>query len=216
MGKRIAKICPIVENGVVCGRPHYARGVCNKHYMRWLKFGDPLLTKGTPHGLTPMQRFMRHVAVDADTGCWIWTGSLRGGIPGSDGYGQWYPESNKGPAINAHVWIYEQIVGPVPLGMELDHFACDNPPCCNPEHVRPTTPWENTLRGNSPAAWNAAKTHCNRNHEYTPENTYMHNGKRYCRACRAFAGTIAGGRRSQATGRPSQAKPKIPRDEDAQ
>jgi hypothetical protein len=27
------------------------------------------------------------------------------------------------------------------------------------------------------------QTHCKHGHEYTPENTYMHAFKRYCRAC---------------------------------
>lgn len=31
---------------------------------------------------------------------------------------------------------------------------------------------------------NASKTHCIRGHEFTPENTYVHNGKRSCKACR--------------------------------
>jgi WhiB family redox-sensing transcriptional regulator len=33
------------------------------------------------------------------------------------------------------------------------------------------------------AAVNAAKTHCLRNHEYTPENTRWSNGTRSCRTC---------------------------------
>lgn len=34
------------------------------------------------------------------------------------------------------------------------------------------------------AAVNAAKTHCKRNHEFTPENTRWSNGHRSCIACR--------------------------------
>jgi WhiB family redox-sensing transcriptional regulator len=33
------------------------------------------------------------------------------------------------------------------------------------------------------AAINAAKTHCKRNHEFTPENTRWSNGHRSCRTC---------------------------------
>jgi len=33
------------------------------------------------------------------------------------------------------------------------------------------------------AAINAAKTHCLRNHEYTPENTRWYKGRRSCREC---------------------------------
>lgn len=36
--KRKAHICSVEE----CQGRHEARGFCNKHYQRWLKFGDPL------------------------------------------------------------------------------------------------------------------------------------------------------------------------------
>lgn len=29
----------------ICGRPQNAKGLCNKHYLRRMKYGDPLLTK---------------------------------------------------------------------------------------------------------------------------------------------------------------------------
>lgn len=32
-----------------------------------------------------------------------------------------------------------------------------------------------------------AQTHCKRGHEYTPENTYVHRGKRACRICKTAA-----------------------------
>ncbi len=45
----------------------------------------------------------------------------------------------------------------------------------------------NVLRGRGPTALNAAKTHCKRGHEFTPENTYYRrdsaNGLRQCRTC---------------------------------
>jgi hypothetical protein len=76
------------------------------------------------------------------------------------------------------------LVGPVPDGLVLDHFACDNPPCVNPSHLRPVTHWENSSRGNSPAAVNARKTHCKNGHEFTPENTgTLHGYGRWCREC---------------------------------
>lgn len=39
---------------------------------------------------------------------------------------------------------------------------------------------------------NRNKTHCPRDHEYTPENTYIQpNGSRYCRTCRREASSRA-------------------------
>ncbi len=39
-------------------------------------------------------------------------------------------------------------------------------------------------RPRSPRGRNADRTHCPRGHEYTPENTAVHAGKRSCRTCR--------------------------------
>lgn len=58
-----------------------------------------------------------------------------------------------------HVVAYEYLVGPIPEGLTLDH-ACDNPPCCNPDHLRPMTIRDNILRGAGPAALNARKERC--------------------------------------------------------
>lgn len=82
---------------------------------------------------------------------------------------------------------WERINGPVPEGLVLDHFACDNRACVRPDHMRPVTSRENTLRGDAPSAWNLAKTECNNGHEFTPENTYERGGIRHCRACRNAA-----------------------------
>lgn len=62
--------------------------------------------------------------------CWEWTMSR------SNGYGQ---TSNYGPA---HRLAYEVFVGPIPEGLHILH-SCDNPPCCNPTHLRAGTSKEN-------------------------------------------------------------------------
>lgn len=85
-----------------------------------------------------------------------------------------------------HRFRYEREVGVVPEGMELDHFVCDNRRCCNPQHVRPTTHYENVLRGQSPTALNKAKTHCPKGHPYSGDNLipyYTERGTRSCNAC---------------------------------
>ncbi len=171
-----AKPCSVEH----CEDPAKVRGWCTLHYKRWKATGDPLLTKGTPHGLTPMERFMRFVAVDPESGCWMWTGASREGR-----YAAFSPEGRRGSLRAAHLWIYEQTVGPVPEGMLLDHFECTRTMCVNPEHVRPVTARENSLRSDtSPAALNRAKTHCEHGHPFDEANTrVLADGERRCRKC---------------------------------
>lgn len=53
------------------------------------------------------------------------------------------------------------------------------------DHLELVTSRENTLRGVSPAAQRARRTHCPAGHEFTPENTYTQpsSGQRKCRTC---------------------------------
>lgn len=135
-------------------------------------------------GRTPedeLQRFWKKVRLDESTGCWIWTASLT--VHG--GYGQFTLYKN-GPNLKAHNYAYEQLIGPIPKGLQLDHL-CRNRACVNPAHLEPVTPRINILRGLSPVAENMRKTHCNLGHEYSFENTRINKyGYRICRACQRF------------------------------
>jgi hypothetical protein len=117
---------------------------------------------------------------EVSTGCVVWTGAHDG-----NGYGNLYyrPAKRDYRYIRAHRLAYELFVGPVPEGLNLDHL-CRNPPCFNPAHLEPVTPAENVLRGISPNAINARKTHCKRGHEFNQENTRINcDGYRQCREC---------------------------------
>jgi len=118
-----------------------------------------------------MADIARRVRIDPKTGCWLWKLSLD-----RDGYGRYRSKP-------AHRHVYQRIVGDIPDGLVLDHFRCDTPQCVNPFHVQPCTNWQNTQRGNSPAARNARKSACDHGHEFSPSNTYRWHSHRHCRSC---------------------------------
>lgn len=62
-------------------------------------------------------------------GCWEFTGYRSAGGYGELGRGR-RGEGN----IRAHRAAWELEHGPIPTGMSVCH-ACDNPPCCNPDHL---------------------------------------------------------------------------------
>lgn len=124
-------------------------------------------------------RFWDMVSEPTATGCWLWMGCQRRGYGG-------YRVGGKGSAFRgAHRVAYETLVGDVSSGLQLDHI-CRNRDCVNPAHLEPVTARENTLRGQTPAARNAAKTHCPKGHAYDAENTHLDETTgRHIRVCRA-------------------------------
>ncbi|MFC8277185.1 HNH endonuclease signature motif containing protein [Streptomyces sp. NPDC057271] len=120
-------------------------------------------------------------AVPGQSGCLVWTAQLN-----HEGYGRFWLN---GKQVQAHRASYELLVGPIPEGKQIDHL-CSNRRCINPHHLEPVTPWENVMRGRTPAATNAAKIACLRGHLFTSANTYISpKGSRECRACRSNAST---------------------------
>lgn len=90
--------------------------------------------------------------------CWDWQKSLN-----SDGYGQMQIDFFR---AKAHQWMYSLFVENVPKGKEVDHL-CKRRNCVNPAHLEAVTHRENVLRGSSPSARDAAKTHCSNGHLLT-------------------------------------------------
>ena len=125
------------------------------------------------------RRFDAKWTPEPNTGCWLWAAGTSIG-----GYGQFWSERKMVPA---HRYAYTRWVGPIPDGLQLDHL-CRVRNCVNPGHLEPVTSRENTLRGETVPAANAAKTHCVHGHEFTPGNTYIRpDGWRRCRICQADA-----------------------------
>lgn len=155
-----------------CNKPTRTRGWCVDHYHYWLRRGLPLLPKRTA-----LDRFMAMVSV-SDSGCWLWTGSRN-----KYGYALFTPKRTT--SLGGR-WIYTQLVGPIPAGLQLDHFVCEVRHCVNPTHVRPVTPQENVLRGASLQAENKAKQFCVNGHPlYGPDSDVKltTRGQRRCRIC---------------------------------
>jgi hypothetical protein len=111
-----------------------------------------------------------------DAGCWVWQG-----FKSAKGYGL-TAYRKKNPSVHRTMF---QIVHGITLRTEqFVCHTCDVRACCNPDHL-----WLGDAHANNTDAsvkgrhFEGKKTECERGHPFTPENVYMKNGSRACRAC---------------------------------
>lgn len=159
-GRSVARLKDLACSYEGCEDSFYARGLCKRHYKRMLVNGRP----DDPTRPTDEARFWSKVdkrgplpARRPDLGpCWLWTASAPAG------YGQmrW-----NGTMRRTHRIAYELLVGPIAPGRHLDHL-CMVTRCCNPDHLEPVTPEENTRRMLEARRLDV----CKRGHPRTPEN----------------------------------------------
>lgn len=97
---------------------------CNASYV-WLVLKEMGLTE-SKMSMTSIERLERRLKPNDESNCWEFQGAKT-----NDGYGQ-----IKIDGINhrAHRLAYSLYVGEIPEGMLVCH-RCDNPPCCNPDHL---------------------------------------------------------------------------------
>jgi hypothetical protein len=121
------------------------------------------------------QVFWNRLQKTDENSCWLWTGAKF-----EKGYGSVYFDHQD---WRAHRLAYFLVHGSIPEGKIICH-SCDNPPCCNPNHL-----WLGTLKLNAEDSckkgrnFQARKTHCKRGHEFTPDNILHNSEGRRCRAC---------------------------------
>lgn len=166
----------------------FRRRMCPRCYRRWVQ--DPNNRDRVKEMNRPLLERVKDRSVSQPNGCIHWMGHLN-----ANGYGK--ISVNKTMNL-VHRALYQELHGPLPEGMILDHtchnidLTCKGGPTCmhrrcvNLEHLEPVSSRENQARSiNTTTGRSLIRNTCGRGHEYTPENTYVdRNGWKYCRACR--------------------------------
>ena len=86
-------------------------------------------------GLSLLERLLSKIVIDSVTDCWVWQGGKQ-----NIGYGLM---RDAGKMRTVHRVSYEEHIGKIPIGLCVLH-TCDNPLCCNPNHL-----WLGTLKQNT-------------------------------------------------------------------
>ena len=81
-------------------------------------------------------RFFKKIKINPENGCWEFQGALSRFGHGRIGF--------RLKIYLTHRLSYEIHNGPIPEGLNVCH-KCDNPPCCNPEHLFLGTQNDNVL-----------------------------------------------------------------------
>lgn len=118
-----SRVCPICERVFDVTSKNRKQTFCSEACMNSARWGT--ITER-------LERFLPNRPVD---GCWEWQGTIQKDW----GYGTISVNGRRTPA---HRLVYERLVGPIPDGLLLRH-KCDNPPCCNPDHLEPGTNHDN-------------------------------------------------------------------------
>ena len=121
-------------------------------------------------------RFWPRVKVGSKTECWAWTGPA---LP--FGHGTWDGPYGKTTA-HRYAWALANAGMPA-LGVVIRH-KCDNPICCNPNHLEPGSQEENVRDMIERGRATFTDALCRNGHDRTPDNTLIRaDGTRRCKEC---------------------------------
>lgn len=153
--------------------------------------GQPSATKGRPQWTDA--DYLRHLMSKlhvTESGCWEFQGFKHktSGDPRTGGYGHSCYRGKHWPSHRLSFFLHNGHIDPK---LDVLH-ACDNPPCCNPDHLSQGTDAKNigeAMDRGRPHRGNLmlAKTHCPQGHAYDEAGRVDRspNGKprRACRIC---------------------------------
>lgn len=96
--------------------------------------------KGYKQAKTPKDYLLQRIKIDNKTGCWNW---VRG--KDKNGYGQCHDAkcARENKVTRAHQLAFVMKHGKIPKGKIICH-NCDNPSCCNPDHLYAGT-WKDNV-----------------------------------------------------------------------
>jgi hypothetical protein len=107
-----------------CNGRFDAHGLCTKHYQRFRLYG----TLDLPYRpVVPLIDRLRALLEVTASGCWEFQGNRNKGGYGRIGEG-------RENVFLAHRVAYHYLVTPIDESVDVLH-RCDNPPCCNPDHL---------------------------------------------------------------------------------
>lgn len=126
------------------------KGMCEKHYTRVRRHGDPLFAEKEPGG--GLRWLNEQLSTGLSAECWEWPFHRD-----KDGYGQLTLNGRRYRAHAVALILSGQPRPSAPNNLAL--HSCDNPPCCNPAHLRWGSVRQNAMDSVERGRWSRAAKH---------------------------------------------------------